>query len=456
MPFLPHGRLQRKYELVWKMDGDHPALLSAYFAAAYQRTGRFIVSNSFVPYHIDHCRFENWQGSTDLKNFPAYCVFWYREIPLGHLWLAMKPGSITEWLQKVIVAITPAVNFYQIKSRLTNINWQQLILDQNRDAWQSFLQQVTTGVLANTIPAEVPISVIICTRHRPAFLDRCLENLLVAPCRPQEIIVVDNGTGDNETKKIVSALPGVIYCTEKKQGLDLARNTGIGKAGNEVVAFVDDDVIIDPYWAFRVWQTFEDPAVDGLAGLVLASAITTEAQYIFEKHWSFNRGYVPVEYDEHFIEMHLKKAPPVWQIGAGANMAFRKTAFEKVGYFDERLDAGAAGCSGDSELWFRMLTGGLTIRYQPLAVVQHEHRSTKKALQDQLFFYMRGFVVAALLQQRQMPACGYSRHLWRHLPKYYLYMLWKGFPFYKGSFMTLRSEVKGWMHGWRYYKKHCT
>jgi len=41
---------------------------------------------------------------------------------------------------------------------------------------------------------------------------------------------------------------------------------------------------------------------------------------------------------------------PVWAIGAGANMAFRREAFERVGVFDERLGAGATGCSEDFAL----------------------------------------------------------------------------------------------------------
>ena len=58
----------------------------------------------------------------------------------------------------------------------------------------------------------------------------------------------------------------------------------------------------------------------------------------------------------------------MWKVGAGANMAFRRNVFDLVGLFDERLGAGAAGCSEDSEIWYRILANQLQIRYEPRAV----------------------------------------------------------------------------------------
>jgi GT2 family glycosyltransferase len=87
-------------------------------------------------------------------------------------------------------------------------------------------------------------------------------------------------------------------------------------------------------------------------------------------------------------------------------MAFRKTVFEKAGLFDERLDAGAAGCNGDSEMWFRILACGGQIVYDPLPVVYHRHRTDMKQFKRQIFNYMRGFTAAALIQHKQKPKEG--------------------------------------------------
>jgi hypothetical protein len=61
---------------------------------------------------------------------------------------------------------------------------------------------------------------------------------------------------------------------------------------------------------------------------------------------------------------------------AGANMAFRN-AIESVNYFDDRLDVGAAGCSGDSEIWFRILANNMnSIIQEPTSIMNIERYQT--------------------------------------------------------------------------------
>jgi GT2 family glycosyltransferase len=149
----------------------------------------------------------------------------------------------------------------------------------------------------------------------------------------------------------------------------------------------------------------------------------------------------------------------VWEIGAGANMAFRKTVFEQVGYFDELLDAGKAGCNGDSEIWFRILNHGLEIRYNPRIIAFHEHRRSMADLQRQMFNYLRGFTVAVLLQQDRQPAAGYRRRLYVSLPLYHMRRIREGFPRYGLQYRTMGAELRGVVAGLFYYfknKKHST
>ncbi len=191
-----------------------------------------------------------------------------------------------------------------------------------------------------------------------------------------------------------------------------------------------------------------------MTGLVIAASLDTEAEVIFEKFWPFNRGYQKRVFDTRFFRGSLKNGPPVWEIGAGANMAFRKEIFEEVGYFDERLDVGAAGCSGDSELWYRALACGFAIQYNPLAVVHHSHRNSIHGLRRQLYSYMRGFTVAILIQYQRFGHRGNLQHLFKVVPSYYLTLLKKGFPHYHFQYKTLFSEMRGILAGFIYYVRH--
>jgi GT2 family glycosyltransferase len=270
-------------------------------------------------------------------------------------------------------------------------------------------------------------------------------------CQPAEIIVVDNASDNSVTFETPQNFKEVKYIAEPLIGLDRARNTGIRASQKPIVFFIDDDVIVHPLCLWRIWETFLETSVAAMTGLVIAHELDTEAQILFEKYWSFNRGYTEQRYDSNYFQTNLTKGPPVWEIGAGANMAFRKDVFCKFGLFDEILDVGAAGCSGDSEMWFRILNAGFCIAYNPRAIVYHEHWKELKALKKQMFSYSRGYITAALLQQQQNPNTGYLRNLCFSVPKYYLYRIKNGFPKYQERYNINWAEIRGLFSGLVYY-----
>ncbi|WP_299758511.1 glycosyltransferase [uncultured Pontibacter sp.] len=316
------------------------------------------------------------------------------------------------------------------------------------------LENIFSPVFPKQVPATVPVTVIICTRNRAIQLKECLQNLLGIRCVPQEILVVDNAPADDTTFEAARQFKKVTYVKEPRPGLDIARNTGILHAQNEIIAYIDDDVLVHPMWAYWVWETFQDNSIAAMTGLVIAAQLHTKAQLNFEKYWSFNRGYTDKTYTSDFINDTLAIGPPVWEIGAGANMAFQKSVFKQVGLFNELLDVGAAGCNGDSEIWHRILSAGLSIMYNPRATVFHEHRKEAKGLQKQLYYYMRGFTVAALLQQERHQQAGYKQHLFQILPKFYIGLIRRGFPSYTSRYSTIWAEMSGIVSGLIFYRKH--
>ena len=387
-----------------------------------------------------------------------YMVFWWNEVALGHLFLLpeQQPLSEAECREKTIEAILPALERYSDTLNTASIPRRIKTDAQYFESFVAIIATIISTRVPTTLPPVVPVSVIICTRNRASQLRRCLKMLQKLPCAPAEIVVVDNASTDNSTRDVCQDFAQVIYLKEPRAGLDIARNRGAVAAQHAVVAYVDDDVVVHPHMVYRVWETFQDPAVGAMTGLVLALELATEAQLIFEQHWTFNRGYSDKFYDVNYFNAAKNNAPHVWDIGAGANMAFRKSIFETVGYFNELLDVGAAGCSGDSEMWYRILLHGHTIHYNPRAIVYHEHRKEMAGLKIQLFYYMRGHVAAALIQQEENSASGYRRYLTQDIIKYYASLIRGGFPFYRFRTQTLWAEVKGLASGVAFYYRNRT
>lgn len=272
-------------------------------------------------------------------------------------------------------------------------------------------------------PARQPVqaetvAVVICTRDRPGHLKDCLRSLKTQSRPPDQIVVVDNASVTDETRH-VCAEAGVDYIREDRPGLDIARNTGARHAQADIIAYTDDDVVLHEAWLEEIANAFDDARIDAVTGLVLPLNLTTPAQRIFETHWSFGRGFARMDFTPEDFAAASTSGFPAWNIGAGANMAFRKRVFERFGLFDESLDVGAAGCSGDSEFWYRIVGAGGICRYDPAAVVFHNHRESLEGLRAQLRAYMRGHVAALRVQAQRFPAQGNLRRVFVSLPVWY-------------------------------------
>jgi GT2 family glycosyltransferase len=389
----------------------------------------------------------------------AYLVFWWNDIPLGDARIFREefPLNKADLYRRASKAIAPAVGNYLLengfKADLPTLPFARQHPSLRRPPTLESLTALRQPLqnLAIKVPCAGPsISVLVCTRGRPEHLRRCLTALQCLNPGPAEIIVVDNAPEEPSTFQVVKEFVGVTYCPEPIVGLSRARNRGISRSSGEIVAFTDDDAVVHPSWLLGVRQALSQEGVFGMSGLVLAEKLETESQIRFEFDFGgFNGGYRPIIFDSFFFKSTLSKGVPVWRIGAGANMAFRREVFSRIGVFDERLGAGAAGCSEDSELWYRMLAAGMAIRYEPSAVIWHTHRTGRQAFQNQMHQYMQGHVAALLVQFEKHRHVGNIRRLFMTLPYYYCRRLKR--MSHKGDWTLLRGELRAYASGFGAY-----
>lgn len=342
-------------------------------------------------------------------------VFWLDRLPLGRVEVpaARLPITSSALAQLAAVSTAPAV-----AARLNLRSGAEF--DASVEALIAMddpLAQLSAGIA--TAPAD-ELCVIVCTRGRPAHLERCLASLVRLDPAPGEIVVVGNDApGDAGSETVVAKFPQIRFVAEPQAGLSRARNTGIASTRKPLIAFTDDDVVVAPNWAGAVTAAFLAKDVDGMTGLVLPQAIETDGQVYFELQLeALFKGFVPMVFGPEFLSSGGFRAPDVWMIGAGANMAFRRSTFEALGGFDVRLGAGASGCSEDSEFWYRMLAAGRTIAYRPECVVHHAHRASNEDMERQLYAYMRGHVAALFIQFARYGHWSNLRRAISYLPRH--------------------------------------
>jgi GT2 family glycosyltransferase len=237
------------------------------------------------------------------------------------------------------------------------------------------------------------VSVAVCTHNRTEDLKVCLDSINNLDYPDLDILVVDNAPNNNDTKKLVDErYPGVRYIRELRPGLNWARNRAITEARGEIIAYTDDDVVVDPGWVKAFAAVFaEDTDVMAITGLVVPYELETEAQQLFEEYNGFGRGFRRKWYSENNKSVASVHGG-TGKFGTGANMAYRRSLFDRIGYFDPALDVGTVtNGGGDLEMFFRVLKKGHTLVYEPNAIVRHRHRTDYRQLHTQITNWGIGF-----------------------------------------------------------------
>jgi glycosyltransferase involved in cell wall biosynthesis len=233
------------------------------------------------------------------------------------------------------------------------------------------------------------ISVVVCTRDRPLALEHCLKSLQALRYDKFEVLIVDNPSRSSETRLLVAKTP-FRYLREDRPGLDWARNCGLRAAANEIVAYTDDDVRVDPDWLNGIAIGFRDHQVACVTGLVCPLELETPAQILFEQYGGMGKGLKARVFDPAELLPALLIA--AHSSGVGANMAFRREALLQLGGFDVHLDVGTpSNGGGDLDIFHRALAAGRIIRYEPNALVWHQHRRSLPGLHTQVYNNGRAF-----------------------------------------------------------------
>jgi GT2 family glycosyltransferase len=209
----------------------------------------------------------------------------------------------------------------------------------------------------------VKLSIIIATHARPESLAR-----LIASLAPQlrkgehELFVAENGTPSPAAIDQSSCNTGaeIIHLYEARTGKCRVQNRAIAAARGEIIACLDDDLVAADGYVEAVERFFAaHPEFAAMKGRILPAEDPIAKAGAMAPYLD-----LPVA-DHGDREIEVRGV-------LGANMAFRATALQQVGPFDERLGPGAAGHEEETEISQRLRRAGLHIGYAPQALVWHE------------------------------------------------------------------------------------
>ncbi|MGH7793936.1 MAG: glycosyltransferase family 2 protein [Candidatus Binatia bacterium] len=212
------------------------------------------------------------------------------------------------------------------------------------------------------------LTIIIPTKNRRVILLQLLESIeqLAAIDRIlPEIIVADNNSQDDTHEYLTmtaSCFPTRIrHVKVLRPGKSAAINDAVQMSTGDVLAFLDDDVIVDKAWLSSIEEFFQTGRYDAAQGTVRLQSPAgddLEVQRLNQRY----RTIPVVDYKLSIKELRSLN---------GSNFFVRRDAFNRIGGFDERLGPGASGTSEDVEFAYRLRRCGISIGLAPNAVVYH-------------------------------------------------------------------------------------
>ena len=254
------------------------------------------------------------------------------------------------------------------------------------------------------------VTVIVCTRDRPALLKRCLEALSAQKYDRFDVLVVDNAS--TQPVRDLCEQAGVTWLWAPVPGLTRARNMGARQARSEIIAYIDDDAIVEEGWLQAMASEFSDPAVGAVTGRVRYMKAIANSRSISDEEAPADRARPRAAFDRTTANWFCKAC--FGGIGDGGNMAFRRDLIAAEVPFDERLGRGQLLDSGDEHVVFASLIArGHRIAHSPQAIVRHPAPATPSLLKARRLLDMRSSIA-------------------------YLMFLWREFP-------THRSEILGFL-----------
>jgi GT2 family glycosyltransferase len=236
------------------------------------------------------------------------------------------------------------------------------------------------------------IDVVIPNYNGRELLRGCLETLRVQTVHHRVIVVDDASTDGTPDMLAADYEEAVVVALTENRGFSGAVNAGIAAGAGEIVVLLNNDVECSPEFVERICEPFAgDPSVGSVAALLLkagADAVDSLGLEIddtlapFPRYWGARSRNGALGDDEGLLG-------PV-----GGAAAYRRSALESVGGFDERIFA----YNEDVDLALRLRAAGWRSVAAPDAVGVHLGSATFGLHSPRQVFH-RGWSRAFLLRK---------------------------------------------------------
>lgn len=232
------------------------------------------------------------------------------------------------------------------------------------------------GVAFPDLPEASPpdVTVVVPVRDRPRELARLLTALRADPATTTApVVVVDDGSAAAAAVGGVARAHGAVLVRQAtSRGPAAARNAGLARVHTDLVAFLDSDCVPRPGWLAALAAHLADPRL-ALVAPRIAGLPGRESG-----PWS--------AYDEVAGALDMGEQPAPVRPGSAVAYVPSAALLARRAALGEGFDA-SMRVAEDVDLVWRLSAAGWRVRYEPRAIVGHEHpRATAEWLRRRAFY----------------------------------------------------------------------
>lgn len=256
------------------------------------------------------------------------------------------------------------------------------------------------------------VSVVIPCFNLGRFLAEAIESAAAQTAPPLEIVVVDDGSTDADTRDVLARVDprlARVVRSEENRGLSAARNLGVRESKGHLICCLDADDRLAPTWLEQAREVLDE-----------------DARVAFVSHWL--RTFGDEQWDWRPVRCDLAILLDVNMVNGAA--VFRRELFDAIGGFDESM---RDGCE-DWEYWIRATEAGWSGVIVP--EILYEYRRRRESMSRQMIVGESPFRLYATLVSKHRNSFA------ERLPDLLLRREWSLGELSR-SLVMLRNEIDG-------------